>query len=85
VVPILKPGKDPTLPSSYRPVSFLDTVGKLFEKILREVEARRILRDEQFGFRPKHSMTLQLARVVEKSQQKLLGEAAHWRGFPRRG
>jgi hypothetical protein len=34
VVSILKPGKDPTLPSSYRPVSLLDTVGNLFEKIL---------------------------------------------------
>ncbi|KDR24442.1 hypothetical protein L798_06509, partial [Zootermopsis nevadensis] len=34
VVSILKPGKDPTLPSSYRPISLLDTVGKLCEKIL---------------------------------------------------
>jgi hypothetical protein len=33
VVSILKPGKDHTLPSSYRPTSVLDTVGKLFEKI----------------------------------------------------
>jgi hypothetical protein len=45
VVSILKPGKDPTLPSSYRPIGLLDTVGKLFEKILlarilREVRAR---------------------------------------------
>jgi hypothetical protein len=30
---ILKPGKDPALPSSYRPICFLDTIGKLFEKI----------------------------------------------------
>jgi len=34
VFSILKPGKDPALPSSYRPVSLLDTTGKLFEKIL---------------------------------------------------
>jgi hypothetical protein len=31
---ILKPGKDPSLPSSYRPICLLDTIGKLFEKIL---------------------------------------------------
>ena len=31
---ILKPGKDPALSSSYRPISLLDTIGKLFEKIL---------------------------------------------------
>jgi hypothetical protein len=70
-VSILKPGKDPTLPSSYRPISVLDPVGKLFEKILltrafREVNERGLLRDEQVGFRPRHSMTLQLARLVER-------------------
>jgi hypothetical protein len=31
---ILKLRKDPTLPSSYRPVSLFDSVGKLSEKIL---------------------------------------------------
>jgi hypothetical protein len=55
VVSILKPGKDPALPSSYRPISIFDIVGKLFEKIvrtrvLREVSERGLLRDEQFGF-----------------------------------
>ena len=34
VISILKQGKDPALPSSYRPISLLDTIGKLFEKIL---------------------------------------------------
>jgi hypothetical protein len=71
VVSILKPGKDPALPSSYRPVSLLDTVGMLFEKIplarvLREVSERGLLRDEQFGFRSRHSTTVQLARLVER-------------------
>ena len=31
VISILKPGKDPALPSSYRPISLLDRIGKLFE------------------------------------------------------
>ena len=30
----LKPEKDPTLPSSYRTISILNTIGELFEKIL---------------------------------------------------
>jgi hypothetical protein len=55
VVSILKPGNDPTEPSSYRLISLLDTVGKLFEKILlagvlRELNECRLLCDEQFGF-----------------------------------
>jgi hypothetical protein len=50
VVSILKPGKDPTLPPSYRSISLLDTIGKLFEmilldRILREVNERWLLRD----------------------------------------
>jgi len=68
---ILKPGKDPALPSSYRTISLLDTIGKLFEKILlvrilQVVKERGLLRDEQFGFRPEHSTSLQLARLVER-------------------
>jgi hypothetical protein len=51
----MKPGKDPTRPSSYRPMSLLDTVGTLFEKILLtrvllEVNESGLLRDEQIGF-----------------------------------
>ena len=71
MISILKSGKDPALPSSYRPVSLLDTIGKVFEKILisrilSEVSVRGLLRDEQFGFRPKHSTSLQQARLVER-------------------
>ena len=70
VISLFKPGKDPALPSSYRPISLLDTVGKLFEKILlsrtmAEINSRGLLRDEQFGFRPWLGTTLQLARLFE--------------------
>ena len=71
VISLRKLGKDPTLPSSYRPISLLDTVGKLFEKILLSrilagMNSRGLLMDEQFGFRPRLSTTLQLARLVER-------------------
>jgi hypothetical protein len=57
--------------SSNRPISLLDTVGKLVKKILlarvlREVSDRGLLRDEQFRLRLRHSTTLQLARPVER-------------------
>ena len=69
VISILKPGKHPALPSSNRPISLLDTIGKLFEKILlarilHEVSGRGLMRDEQFGFRPRHSTWLQLAERI---------------------
>jgi len=71
VICIFKPGKDPALPSSYRPINLLDKVGKLFEmillsRILNEVNVRGLLRNEQFGFRPRHSTSLQLAHLVER-------------------
>jgi hypothetical protein len=71
VISTLKAGKDPTLPSSYRRISLLDTVGKLFEKIiitrvLRELNERGLLHIEHFGFRPRHRTALQLDLLVEK-------------------
>ena len=52
-------------------MSLLDTIGKLFEKILLnrillEVSVRGLMREEQFEFRPRHSTSLQLARLVER-------------------
>jgi hypothetical protein len=71
VISVLKPGKDPALLSSYQPISLLDTIGKVFEKILlarilREVSKRGLMRFKQFGFRPRHSTPLQLAHLVER-------------------
>jgi hypothetical protein len=71
VISILKPGKDPALSTSYQPISLLDTIGKLLEKILlarilHVVNERGLMRDEQFGFRPTHSTSLQLARLIER-------------------
>jgi hypothetical protein len=75
VISILKIGKDPTVSSSYRPIRVLGTVGKLFEKILlatilHEVIELRLMRDEQFGFRPMRSTSLQLARPIVRITRK---------------
>ncbi|GFU08802.1 RNA-directed DNA polymerase from mobile element jockey [Trichonephila clavipes] len=70
VVPILKPGKDPTLAESHRPISLLPILSKLAEKIISArlndyLENKKILIPEQHGFRPRLSTTHQLLRVVE--------------------
>lgn len=69
VIPLLKPGKDPTSPTSYRPISLLSSLSKLFEglildRVLEHIESNNILPPEQFGFRKGHSTTHQLQRVV---------------------
>jgi hypothetical protein len=49
----------------------LDALGRIFEKfllarILHGVSERGLLREEQFGFKPNHSTSLQLVRLVER-------------------
>jgi hypothetical protein len=70
IFPIAKPGKDSSSPDSYRPITLLPIIGKIFEKIilsriLEFVEDNQILRDQQFGFRARHSTTQQIIRIVE--------------------
>jgi len=71
VISVLKPGKEPAQLLSYRPRSLFGTIVNLFEKnlltrILNEVSSRGILRNDQFGFRPKHSTALQLTSLAER-------------------
>ncbi|GBN62764.1 putative RNA-directed DNA polymerase from transposon BS [Araneus ventricosus] len=70
ILPILKPGKDPTQPISYRPISLLLTLSKLSEKIIlnryvKHANKVRIPIPQQFGFTPQLSTTHQLLRVTE--------------------
>ncbi|GBP59315.1 Probable RNA-directed DNA polymerase from transposon X-element [Eumeta japonica] len=58
------------LPASYRPISLLSGLGKLFEKILKtglsdHLLGKGLIIDEQFGFRPAHSRPQQVLRLVE--------------------
>ncbi|GBN19982.1 RNA-directed DNA polymerase from mobile element jockey, partial [Araneus ventricosus] len=70
VIPILKPGKDPTAPASYRPISLLPNFSKITEHfILQRLNehfySNNILIPFQFGFKPKLSTTHQLLRATE--------------------
>lgn len=73
ITPIYKAGKQQNSPDGYRPISLLSILGKILEKIINN-EIQNFLQDnnviipEQFGFRPKHTTTLQTARIVHKSK-----------------
>ena len=71
VISILKSGKDITLPSSHRPICLLDTIVNYLKKILlarilHETSVHGLMRNEQFGFRPRHSTKMQRARLFER-------------------
>ena len=60
VIFILKPGKDPTDPASYRPISLLEILAKILEGILNarlimHLEDNDLLPTMQFGFRRNRS------------------------------
>ncbi|TLO84139.1 hypothetical protein FEG28_18965, partial [Acinetobacter baumannii] len=70
VIGIHKPGKPKNHPTSYRPISLLMSLGKLYERLLYKrlrdfVSSKGILIDEQFGFRTNHSCVQQVHRLTE--------------------
>ncbi|XP_008555147.1 uncharacterized protein LOC103576621 [Microplitis demolitor] len=60
VIPIKKKDKDSSDPASYRPISLTINISKIFEKFIKiqlmeHANAEKIIPDNQFGFRAKHS------------------------------
>lgn len=73
---IQKPGKPAEEVSSYRPISLLPVVSKIFEKLLLQrllpiLEAKNMIPKHQFGFRQKHSTIEQVHRVAKKIRHDL--------------
>lgn len=73
---ICKPGKDPHLISSYRPISLLSSVGKIFERLILEklnshIEGYDIIKDHQYGFRKEKSSVHQLFRVSKNIEKQI--------------
>lgn len=68
VIPILKSGKSPSDANSYRPISLLNAIGKILEKVIYRrliecIEINCLLPDFQFGFRRGHSTVHQAMRI----------------------
>ncbi|KAF2345816.1 Reverse transcriptase domain [Trinorchestia longiramus] len=64
IITIPKPGKPPSLSSSYRPISLLCPAVKVLERLLlSHLTAAIPLSDSQHGFRPLHSTTSALLPV----------------------
>jgi Reverse transcriptase (RNA-dependent DNA polymerase)/Endonuclease-reverse transcriptase len=76
VVPIPKPGKDQAVACNYRPISLLNSLSKILEKLIlsrlnSHISAHKLLNDEQFGFRTGHSTNHQLLRVCNYIRESL--------------
>ena len=76
VIMILKPGKPPQETTSYRPISLLPIISKIFEKLLLRrikpiIEEKNIIPDYQFGFREKHSTIDQVHRITNIIEKAL--------------
>lgn len=78
LVLLLKPGKAPDEPSSYRPLCLLDTVGKVLERIIGDrlqehLEGAGGLCDRQYGFRRARSTVDAIRTVVDIARNATSG------------
>ena len=76
IIIIPKPGKDVTKVDSYRSISLLPILSKLFEKMLLQklkpiLHEKKIIPDHQFGFRESHGTVEQVHRVVSEIRNSL--------------
>jgi hypothetical protein len=82
IIAILKPGKPPDHPKSYRPIALLSVIFKLLEKLLYNRISPKILEVipiEQAGFRPNRSCSdqiLALTTYIETGYEKNLKTSA---------
>lgn len=73
VVPILKKNKNRNFPASYRPISLLPNISKVFEMIVNDIlveycDANQIIPECQFGFRRKLSTVHALNKLTSDIQ-----------------
>lgn len=76
IILIPKPGKNHTHPENHRPISLLNTLAKLTERIIltrlnEEIIDKNVIPMEQFGFQPELSTELQALRLTEDIHKSL--------------
>ena len=77
IIPISKPGKDLSDPTSYRPISLLSCVGKVAEKMVNTrltwfLEKEQKYSETQFGFRPGRTTEDLLVKIEHKIRSTLV-------------
>jgi hypothetical protein len=77
VIPILEPGGDRSLPTSYRPISLTSCLCKIMEHMVNRhhvwiLESRNLLSNAQYGFRRHRSTTDHLANLEYHVQNSFL-------------
>jgi hypothetical protein len=65
VVALPKPGNDHKFPQNLRPISLLSSTDKFFEEVILEIVKRHRRNTSHFGFRARHSTTLQCMRLAD--------------------
>lgn len=76
IIMVPKPGKPPTQQTSYRPISLLPIMSKIFERLLLtrikdNTTLEHLIPEHQFGFREKHSTVQQCHRIVHTIMESL--------------
>lgn len=71
MIVIPKPGKNPAFPQNLRPISLLNNLSKITEKIIYDriikfLEERNCIPEEQYGFRSQHSTQHAINIVTEQ-------------------
>ena len=76
IKPLLKEGKDPKSPGSWRPIALTACLGKTLEKIVADrmsayMEENNLLNENQAGFRRNRSTTDQVLKLVQMASDKM--------------
>ena len=76
VKPVFKAKGSPAEPKSYRPISLLPCLSKIFEKLIftriySHINSNSLLTPKQSGYRPGHNTELQLAYLTDKLYRSL--------------
>ncbi len=76
IILIPKDGKDPTRTSSYRPISLLPILSKIYERLIlpsfkEDLETLQTIPEHQFGFRGQHSTIEQVHKITNEIKRAM--------------